>query len=344
VDVAPSVRVTDADGDPVEGATVTFAVASGGGSVTGAQQTTGADGVATVGSWTLGDTPGANSLTASVSAGSASAQTFTATGVTPCQHTAAHTFGTTIAGSLTTTDCNAGGFRTDVYRFTVPASAQTIRVTQASDEIDAFLVVYDAQGRPIALADDSADANTNASVRILVTPGTYIAEASSLEQNETGAYSFTTRVDDAGTDGCFDDPFVNGLYITPGVTTSQQIRTTDCVTDGPGGAPYYSDRYFLFLEPNQSATIRMTSNGTPAIDPSGCARACPASVARRRRHRQWSRCATRRATTTTAAPTARSAACAWCAARGRCAPPRKSGSCASVRCPASAPGPRTSRA
>src|SRR5207249_7227857 len=48
----PSVIVKDGSGNPVSGVAVTFAVATGG-SVTGANQTTGTDGIATVGSWTL---------------------------------------------------------------------------------------------------------------------------------------------------------------------------------------------------------------------------------------------------------------------------------------------------
>jgi hypothetical protein len=79
--VAPSVKVTDASNRAVSGVSVTFAVASGGGSVTGATATTGADGVATVGSWTLGTAPGANTLTATtgVSGVTGSPATFTAT-------------------------------------------------------------------------------------------------------------------------------------------------------------------------------------------------------------------------------------------------------------------------
>ena len=79
VAVAPSVRITDAQGNPVSGVTVTFAVASGGGSVTGGTQVTDANGVATVGSWTLGTGVGANTLTAT--AGTLTT-TFTATAVT----------------------------------------------------------------------------------------------------------------------------------------------------------------------------------------------------------------------------------------------------------------------
>jgi hypothetical protein len=64
VSTKPSVKVTDATGDPVSGVSVTFTVTGGGGSLTGATQTTNLSGVATVGSWTLGSTPGANTVTA----------------------------------------------------------------------------------------------------------------------------------------------------------------------------------------------------------------------------------------------------------------------------------------
>jgi adhesin/invasin len=76
---APSVTVKDADGNPIAGVTVSFAVASGGGSLTGASATTSGAGVAAVGSWTLGTTSGTNTLTASVTG--LTPVTFTATGV-----------------------------------------------------------------------------------------------------------------------------------------------------------------------------------------------------------------------------------------------------------------------
>ena len=55
--------VTDAASNPVGGVAVTWTVASGGGTITGATQTTAGNGVATLGSWTLGPIPGPNSLT-----------------------------------------------------------------------------------------------------------------------------------------------------------------------------------------------------------------------------------------------------------------------------------------
>jgi adhesin/invasin len=80
VAVAPSVIVKDASNNPVSGVSVTFAVASGGGSVVGGSATTNASGIATVTSWTLGTTAGANSLTATSGSLTGSPVTFTATG------------------------------------------------------------------------------------------------------------------------------------------------------------------------------------------------------------------------------------------------------------------------
>lgn len=78
VTIKPAVLVADADANPVSGVMVAFAVTAGGGSVTGGSQVTGATGVATVGSWTLGATAGTNTLSATATG--PTAVTFTATG------------------------------------------------------------------------------------------------------------------------------------------------------------------------------------------------------------------------------------------------------------------------
>lgn len=94
VPVAPAVLVRDAFGNPVAGAQVAFAVTTGGGSVSGGgggrggggggggaggNEIANAAGIATVGSWRLGPTPGTNTLTATVAG--VSPVVFTATGV-----------------------------------------------------------------------------------------------------------------------------------------------------------------------------------------------------------------------------------------------------------------------
>jgi len=71
--------VTDSNNAPVAGVTVTWGSVTGGGSITGEMQITNTSGVVTLGSWTLGVTAGANSITAS-SAGLNSV-TFNAVGV-----------------------------------------------------------------------------------------------------------------------------------------------------------------------------------------------------------------------------------------------------------------------
>lgn len=82
VNVPPSVVVLDNLSAPVVGATVTFAPASGGGSVTGGSTTTNGLGIATVGRWVLGAGPGANTLTATVTGSGIgnNPATFSATG------------------------------------------------------------------------------------------------------------------------------------------------------------------------------------------------------------------------------------------------------------------------
>jgi hypothetical protein len=64
--VAPSVVVRDASGAALSGIAVTFAVDSGGGSITGASAVTGSNGIAAVGSWTLGAATGRNILLVTV--------------------------------------------------------------------------------------------------------------------------------------------------------------------------------------------------------------------------------------------------------------------------------------
>lgn len=85
VSVAPAVRVVDAHGNLVQGETVTFSVLTGGGSVSGGIRETNAQGVATVGSWTLGPVAGAQTLIARVEESGVSNNPvlFTATATTP---------------------------------------------------------------------------------------------------------------------------------------------------------------------------------------------------------------------------------------------------------------------
>lgn len=133
VAVSPRVRVTTSSGSAVAGVTVSFAVASGGGSVGQSSAATDASGEATPGSWSLGQAPGENTLTASVSGTSPASVTFSATAMTgaPAQLTkvagdnqhavtqanvatrpsvrVADQFGNPVAGAAVTFSVTAGG-------------------------------------------------------------------------------------------------------------------------------------------------------------------------------------------------------------------------------------------
>ena len=78
---APSVLVSSVNGLPKAGVTVTFAVTSGGGTLSATTATSGANGIATAGNWTLGSTAQVNVVTATASSVALPA-VFTAAGCT----------------------------------------------------------------------------------------------------------------------------------------------------------------------------------------------------------------------------------------------------------------------
>ena len=76
-----SVKVVDQNGNAVSGATVSWAVGTGGGTLGSATSTTDAGGIATI-TWTLPSTPGSYSVTASIANGQSVTFNATATAAT----------------------------------------------------------------------------------------------------------------------------------------------------------------------------------------------------------------------------------------------------------------------
>lgn len=125
VPVRPAILVRDAGGTPVAGVPVTFAVASGGGTITGADATTGADGVATVGGWTLGGTAGSNTLKATVSAAG-------------------------VAGNPVTFTATAVPGPPSADKSTVSPTPGTIAASQGSTSSTITIIVRDSRGNPLS--------------------------------------------------------------------------------------------------------------------------------------------------------------------------------------------------
>ncbi len=115
--INPAFRVTDAEGDPVPGIQVSFAVAGGGGAIASAQQGTNTSGIASPGQWILGLDQGTNTLTATVVGHPELSTTLTATARlrrwTVMVYMAADNT-LAVAGILDIDEMEAAGFDADV--------------------------------------------------------------------------------------------------------------------------------------------------------------------------------------------------------------------------------------
>ena len=130
VAIRPAVKITDQNGGAISGVTVTFSVASGGGSVTAATATSGSDGLATLGSWTLGPAAGTNTLIANASSTVGFTVTFTATGV---------------AAAVPTTMTKQGGDNQNATVGTAVAIAPSVKVVdQSSNALAGVTVTFAA--------------------------------------------------------------------------------------------------------------------------------------------------------------------------------------------------------
>lgn len=154
VPIAPAVVVKDNTGTPVPNAVVTFAVASGGGTITGNPTiTTGSNGVATLGGWTLGTVAGANTLTATVS--TFAPVTISATGT---------------AGAATAVAADSGNAQAGVTG-TPLAKALVVRVTDSfGNPVPNVSVTFaPSTGGTVGTPTSNTDANGRA--RTTWTPG-----------------------------------------------------------------------------------------------------------------------------------------------------------------------------
>ncbi len=165
--VAPAVLVGDQFNNPVAGITVSYAVASGGGSVTGAAPVSGTDGLAVIGSWTLGPAPGPNSLTATAPGLAGSPLTFAATG---------------ISGSAANIALAGGNAQTDTVGATLPVAYTVLVTDNAANPVPGISVSWTVTGGGGSVSPAASTTNASgiaAATRTLGTgAGTQTATAS----------------------------------------------------------------------------------------------------------------------------------------------------------------------
>lgn len=258
VAVPPSVKLSDIHGNGVNASTITFAVLTGGGSVTGGTVATSAGGIASVGSWRLGPTPGPNTLRASSTVAGVAPVTFTATAQTdPCTTITPVAVGATVTGTLNTTDCVfAAEYYADLYSFTSAAGALR-QLDMSSTAFDPWIDMGSVTDTNAYYAgNDNGGGGTSARLRILTSPGDLLAIANSSAERQTGAYTFGVSAWSGDVAAC-----ESTVWLVPGPAVfPQTLAATDCALTGG----FLADGIFFFGEPGRTYTITMAS---AAFDP-----------------------------------------------------------------------------
>jgi pimeloyl-ACP methyl ester carboxylesterase len=255
-------RVVDAAGVPVSGSTVSFAVTSGGGTVSSPTSTTDNDGIAGV-TWRLGPSNGTQTVSASSVGLSGSPLTYDAiAGSLPPNScpTQSYVIGTTVNGLLTTTDCrfsappygNDGFF--DSYEVVAP-STKAMRLSLATS----FQPAVAVQG-PFDVAASYSHAvfgsagSRNMITKVLVPAGTITIRPTSFLAQTTGSYTLTSAAVAADVQSC------ELTLILPGTDTQQNLQSTDCAIGGS-----YGDQYRIGLPVGSIVTIEENSSAFDAV-------------------------------------------------------------------------------
>ena len=257
---SPSVIVKNASGAPLPNVRVTFVITAGGGLVVGASQLTDANGVATVGGWAVGDTPGAQALTATAGG---KTTTFNVQATNDCAITGAISGGQTVTGDLRASPCGLGdGTAVQSWSFAQPTGQSAISFAMhatGSPTFDTYLLLhrtaYTAFDKVLALNDDDAGSATDSRMNVILGPGTYVVSANNFTPGETGPFSVTAEPWTGELEGC------SFAFVTPGITTAQTI-TSGCPNPQTG---QYADLAAMYIAQGQQVQIDMSST---AFDPS----------------------------------------------------------------------------
>jgi hypothetical protein len=204
VAVPPAVLVRDANGNPLAGIPVTFRVTGGGGRLTGATPVTGADGVATVGGWTLGQKAGANAVAATLS-------------------------GLDVSGSPVTFGATATPGAVDAGNSGVSASPAAITASSGSSRSTITVTVRDAFDNPVpgATVTLSATGEGNA----LTQP----AQATGSDGATTGALSAAAPGDHVVSATIGGTPIAETATVTVSAGTPSAARSAATVPEGTAG-------------------------------------------------------------------------------------------------------------
>ena len=253
--------VLGADGFPLRGASVTWAVTpTSAAAVNPASQTS--DSIGHVAAAVrVGSTVGAFTVTANLNG--VAPINFHLKALDPCRYFAPYALGDTVRGALATTDCLNGSWYDDFYALTLPAGPQSLRINMRSSDttFDAWVDLYDSTGRIVGFDDDSIlGVRRNSQLDIILPGGRYIIGANAYRAFTVGPYLLTTELRSATMRGC------RQVWVTRGVSVNDSVTLSDCA-DSVTPTHYYDvARVFAFSGTRLSIALRSTAiNPTLAL-------------------------------------------------------------------------------
>ncbi len=174
-----------------------------------------------------------------------------------CDKSVALAIADTVRDTLTTTDCKlSDGTYIDYFSFGL-GEQQSLRFALSSPSNQAIMMLLDGRGAIIANSYLQHGADTTATLRTMLDSGTYTLAVRGVNAGGTGPYLMSVTNDTTPVGGC------SWVWLTPGDSTAQTIRASDCTT-GPGGSSYFYHVYAIVLIQNQ--IIDITEHST-AFDP-----------------------------------------------------------------------------
>jgi hypothetical protein len=250
---APAAVARDQYGNAVAGVAVSFAVKSGGGALASTTATTGADGIAHAGAWTLGIVAGAQEVEATSGALSA---TFHATAIVPAGCSAInYAVGATLPLNWESDDCTDGasGKRYDRLQFTTTTQQQIMAEVNGPNGRSLFL--RDSRdlyvGRQPSTAFSPATQNPMR-LKYVLAPGTYTFEPYAPDATTTGAYTLSTTPNTP-----IDCDYI--VFASTNVTIDGVVDGNSCV--GPGGGR----EQWINLQLKTGMKVKLTLSGTDNV-------------------------------------------------------------------------------
>lgn len=267
VNPAPSVVVKNGSGAPLPNVRVTFVITAGDGQVSGASQLTDANGVATVGLWTLGTTVGPQALTATAGGKTV---TFTVNATNTCALTGALEAGATVNGDLTASPCAMGdGTAAQSWTFTQATGQANVSFQMhptGGSNFDTVLLLYrnmfSGYDKIVAFNDDDTTlppfTTTDSRMDMILAPGSYVVSGVNYDAGVTGTFSITAASWSGEMSGCSD------VFVTPGITTTQRMDST-CFY--PNTNYQNADPVLVYMAQGQQVQFDMSSSAfDPALD------------------------------------------------------------------------------